>query len=100
MAWNPSPEVAVARDAAKRLNNAPMCIVFWVTDDQHVGMATYGRTRELCKAAGELGREAFEALKAADSTEPRRESDWQESDDGLMAQYRRRYPVKSTPLHQ
>ena len=54
MAWNPSPEVAVARDAAKRLHNAPMCIVLWV-DSGGLGMASYGKTRELCDKAGELG---------------------------------------------
>jgi hypothetical protein len=25
MSWNPSPEVAVARDAAKKLDDAPIC---------------------------------------------------------------------------
>ena len=55
MAWNPSKEVAVARDAAKALDDAPMCIVFWVNKDAQLGMATYGKTRELCKQAKIIG---------------------------------------------
>ena len=56
MAWNPSPEVAVARDAAKRLGDAPMCIVLWVDKDgRGLGMASYGKTMALCKSAGERG---------------------------------------------
>ena len=62
MAWNPSPEVAVARDAAKLLNAAPICIVFWVTGDAKVGMATYGKTKALCAEALALGTRAWKAL--------------------------------------
>jgi len=63
MAWNPSPEVAAARDAAKALNNAPIVVLLYLTNDQRLGMASYGRTRELCKFAGELGDHCFEAMK-------------------------------------
>lgn len=66
MAWNPSPEVAVARDAAKALGNAPMCVVLYVTDDQKLGMASYGRTKELCKQAAFIGDKAFEAIMNLD----------------------------------
>lgn len=62
MAWNPSKEVAVARDAAKALDNAPMCIVLWVTKDAKVGMATYGKTKELCRRAKEIGDVAWDAI--------------------------------------
>jgi hypothetical protein len=60
MAWNPSPEVAVARDAARKLKSK-MSLVFWVTDDGQFGMATYGETMALCRAAGDLGKHMQEA---------------------------------------
>lgn len=63
MAWNPSPEVAVARDSARRLGNARQAIVLWITDDEQIGMASYGRTKALCAEAGRLGRDVFEAAK-------------------------------------
>ena len=62
MAWNPSPEVAVARDAAKALKDAPMCIVFWVTNDGQIGMASYGKTMALCAEAKKLGESAWKSL--------------------------------------
>lgn len=73
MAWNPSPEVAVARDAAKQLD-AQMCLVFWVPRNQmtgckpQLGFATFGETSALCKLAKELGDEILkqgEELEAA-----------------------------------
>lgn len=60
MAWDPSPEVAVARDAAKSLGNVPMCIVVYVTDERQVGMASYGRTPALCKRTGKIGDKLFD----------------------------------------
>lgn len=62
MAWNPEPEVAVARDAAKALGDAPICVVIWLTPDgQRVGMASYGKTRALCADAGRLGSHIHKA---------------------------------------
>ena len=55
MAWNPCPEVAVARDADKRLGDVPRCIVLYTTDDGKVGMASYGKTRALCAETGKMG---------------------------------------------
>jgi len=64
MAWNPSPEVAVARDAAKRLDS-PICIVLWLdAQGNGVGMASYGKTMVLCKVAGEIGTAAHKAALA------------------------------------
>ena len=60
MAWNPSPEGAVARDAAVRLE-AIMTVVVFVRDDGSFGFASYGRNAGLCAKAGGLG----EALYAA-----------------------------------
>lgn len=56
MAWNPSPEVAAARDAAKALNDAPVCVVVWMdAEGEVVGMASYGKTKALCAATKVLG---------------------------------------------
>ena len=55
MAWNPSPEVAVARDAAKKLD-ASECIILWIDHDKElVGMASYGKTKALCAEARQHG---------------------------------------------
>lgn len=62
MAWNPSPQVAVARDAAQRLGNAKQCVVLWFTDGGQMGMASYGRTRALCDEAKGIGNAAFDAV--------------------------------------
>ena len=64
MAWNPSPEVAVARDAAAKLGDAPMVVILYVSKDgQNLGMASYGKTRQLCAAAANLGRHVYEAAQ-------------------------------------
>jgi hypothetical protein len=63
MAWNPSPEVAVARDAAQKLDDADQCIVIYLNwKKQRIGMASYGRTKELCVEAKKLGEIAFDAI--------------------------------------
>lgn len=62
MAWNPSPEVAVARDAAKRLGDADQCIVLWIKGQQ-LGMASFGRTKQLCAEARPLGEACYRAIQ-------------------------------------
>ncbi len=47
MAWNPPPEVGVARDAARALN-ANRCVVIWTNEHGELGAASYGRTKALC----------------------------------------------------
>jgi len=61
VAWNPSPEVAVARDAAKKFGDADECIILWIKGE-NIGMATYGRTKELCADAKRLGDFAWTAI--------------------------------------
>lgn len=63
MAWNPSPEVAAARDAAKKLDDAPMVVLIYVSRKGGIGMASYGKTMALCRSAGKLGDYLFEAAK-------------------------------------
>lgn len=64
MAWNPSPEVAVARDAAQRLGSlakdrTERCIVFYELQDGRFGYASYGRTPTLCQDARRLAEQIF-----------------------------------------
>lgn len=61
MAWNPSPEVAAARDAASKLNAGAAIILYW-TGKGHVGMASYGKNTKCCKVAGLIGDELFDHI--------------------------------------
>ena len=64
MAWNPSPEVAVARDAAKKLGNARACVVVWITNDgESIGMASIGIDKATCADCKPLGTELYETAK-------------------------------------
>ena len=63
MAWNPSPAVAVARDAARRLKAHQVVIVYLNLVDEKIGMASYGENRVLCAEAGKLGDELYEAAR-------------------------------------
>jgi hypothetical protein len=65
VAWNPSPEVAVARDAADRLAKCAgvgvrQVVILYVTDDGRLGLSTYGRTKQLCGVAGHVGDKLYE----------------------------------------
>ena len=62
MAWNPTPEVAAVRDAAKKLDDAPIAVIVFLTKDgQNIGMASYGKTKALCAEAGKLGKHLLNA---------------------------------------
>lgn len=61
MALNPSPEVAVARDAARRLG-ADRCVVIYTTAGGHYGYASFGRDRRLCASARAMGETVWDAL--------------------------------------
>ncbi|KKN83562.1 hypothetical protein LCGC14_0298010 [marine sediment metagenome] len=60
MPWNPSPEVAVAQDAAKKLNAEVGVVVIYVNRDT-LGMASYGHNKALCAEMGKLGDHLYEA---------------------------------------
>lgn len=60
MAWNPGPEVAVARDAAKKLNAEVGCVIIWLNKGT-IGMASYGHTKALCDEIGKLGDHLYDA---------------------------------------
>lgn len=68
MAWNPSPEVQVARDAAEAIRKVTkaekidMCVVMWIDDQSRAGYASYGRTSVLCGMARRVADVAYEAI--------------------------------------
>jgi hypothetical protein len=59
MAWNPTPEVAAARDFGNRFG-ADRVVIFYTLPDGRFGWASYGKTRALCA----------ETRKIAEATEP------------------------------
>jgi hypothetical protein len=65
MAWNPAPEVAVARDAANRLGalsktTVNEIVVLYITADGNLGLSTYGKDVTKCKDAKWLGEKLFQ----------------------------------------
>jgi hypothetical protein len=65
MAWNPSPEVQVARDAAAKLgelakSDAIQVAIIYVTADGRLGTVTYGKTKELCAETKKLGDKLYQ----------------------------------------
>jgi len=66
MAWNPSPEVQVARDAAAKLGDADQVIIITINYAKNqLGAVTYGKTKQLCSGAKLLGLRAYEAVYEA-----------------------------------
>ena len=62
MPWNPSPQVAIARDAAEKLGADRVVIVF-TKPDGTFGYASFGRTRDLCANAKRLGDTLYDAAE-------------------------------------
>lgn len=67
MAWNPSPEVQVARDAAKALGaikgvTVDRCVINWTSDCGKVGYSSFGLTSKLCGEARRMGDVVYDAL--------------------------------------
>ena len=60
MAYNPSPKVAVARDAANKLNATTGAVIIYVNVDGSYGMTSYGHTKDKCSEMGRLGDHLFE----------------------------------------
>ena len=65
MAWNPSPEVALARDVAAKLGVDQVMIVTVNYRTDQMGLITYGKTRALCDHAKTLGDAAYHAAREA-----------------------------------
>ena len=55
MAWNPSPEVAVARDFGKKFGYSHVLIIGINPGADTFGVVTYGENRKLCAQAKEWG---------------------------------------------
>ena len=74
MAWNPSPEVAVARDAAHKLGSlvgsgVRQIVVLYVTEDGRLGLASYGKDKANCAKAKWLGDRLYEQTMATHAYE-------------------------------
>lgn len=60
MAWNPNPQVAAARDFAKKFG-ADKVVILFTTADRQIGYASYGENKALCAEAKELGEYVYDA---------------------------------------
>ena len=60
MAWNPSPQVAIARDAAGKLG-ANRVVIVYTNDKGQIGYASYGDTRSLCDQTKRLADTLYDA---------------------------------------
>lgn len=65
MAWNPSPEVAAVRAAAKQLENAmgvnvDRAVIVFTTTSGSYGYASYGDSKVNCSKAKRLGDVLFD----------------------------------------
>ena len=63
MPFNPSPEVAVAREAAKQLKAKAAIVIYVSEDGEKIGMASYGQDAKTCRAAAELGDWLYESAR-------------------------------------
>lgn len=61
MAWNPSPEVADCREIARKWGKEQVIIIA-IDEGGQMTLATFGKTRELCACASEIGDVAFDAI--------------------------------------
>lgn len=59
MAWNPSPEVALVRDAAAKLG-ADRAVIVYTLPDGRLGYASYGQTKALCAETRKLADKLYE----------------------------------------
>ena len=67
MAWNPTPEVQVARDAAVAIGKVTkaaidVCVVTWIDSLSRAGYASYGRTSVLCGMARRIADVSYESV--------------------------------------
>jgi len=74
MAWNPSPDVQVARDAAKALTKSgrfiDRCVILYTTEQGQMGYASYGKDSNHCGQARRLADAVYErAMEALEDLE-------------------------------
>lgn len=65
MAFNPSKEVAIARDAAVKLG-ADRCILIYTTADGKFNYSSFGQTKQLCDNARKMADVGYEAISNAE----------------------------------
>lgn len=70
MAWNPSPEVAAARDYGRKFGADQVIILHVNTRTGAMGYASYGATRKLCDDTKELADVAYGAMANHMTREP------------------------------
>lgn len=63
MAWNPSPEVAAARDFGTKFGFDQVIVLHRNSQTGFIGYASYGKTKALCDDAKTLADRAFEAME-------------------------------------
>ncbi len=68
MAWNPSPEVQVARDAAAKLAELSgvkvnRVVIVYTRDDRKMGYISFGATRELCAETKRLADTLWQSAR-------------------------------------
>ena len=61
MAWNPSPQVAAARDFGEKFR-ADRVIIYYVREDGTYGYASWGKRKALCDEAGKVADDVFEEI--------------------------------------
>ena len=60
MAWNPSPEVAAARDYAEKFNKDSVIIIS--VAGESLDYASYGKNKRLCDSSEKIADVAFNAI--------------------------------------
>jgi hypothetical protein len=60
MPWNPGPEVAAVRDAARKLG-ADRAVIVYTRPDGKMGYASVGLTKALCAEAKALAEDLWNA---------------------------------------
>jgi hypothetical protein len=63
MSWNPSPEVAAARDFGNKFDADQVVIVYIKRSTRQMGSVTYGKTMQLCRDTKPLGDAAYQAVR-------------------------------------
>lgn len=69
MAWNPSPEVAAARDMAEQFGWSRVVILH--DNGKDFGYVSFGKTRSLCASAKRIGELLWKPFELALQQESR-----------------------------
>lgn len=64
MAWNPSPEVAIARDAAKKFGEPIVVCVLVHPAKRSCRIVSYGADKDLCQMAKKIADQICDDLES------------------------------------